>query len=81
MTTLQNPVVQLLNENPTKMWSMRTIQIKLEIPRKKDVTFMIQQAIKLTQEQEIQVRQVNPLEVGSGKTVVAVFTVKKKIGC
>jgi hypothetical protein len=78
MTTLQNPVVQLLNENPTKMWSMRTIQSKLEIPRKKDATCMIQQAIKLTQEQEIQVRQVNPLEVGSGKTAVDVFTVKKK---
>lgn len=77
MTTLQNPVIELLSENPTKMWSTGTIQSKLKIPKKRDATFLIEQAIRMTQEQEIQVRRVNPLEVGSGKTVVDVFTVKK----
>lgn len=79
MTTLSNSVVKLLSEYPNKMWSTRTIQSKLKIPRKKDVIFLIEQAIRTTQGKEVQVRRVNPLEVGSGKTVVDVFTVKKKM--
>lgn len=78
MTTLENPVVKLLSENPSKMWSTGTIQSKLNIPKKRDATFLIEQAIRMTKEQDVQVRQVNPLEVGSGKTEVDVFTVKKK---
>ena len=78
MTTLSNPVIELLSEYPTKMWSTGTIQSKLKIPRKRDATFLIEQAIRTTQGQEVEVRRVDPLEVGSGKAVVDVFTVKKK---
>ena len=78
MKIQQNPVVELLNDNPTKMWSTRTIQTKLEIPKRKETISLIQDAIKLTQEKELPVRQVNPIEVGSGKVIVNVFTVKKK---
>ena len=73
----EHPVVQLLHENPLKMWSTRTIQTKLAISKKRDVEFLIRQAIRLTKDDPQKVRQVNPLEVGSNKEKVHVFTIRK----
>tara|TARA_A100001015_G_scaffold308293_1_gene405688 strand:+ start:229 stop:465 length:237 start_codon:yes stop_codon:yes gene_type:complete len=78
MSTFEKPVVKLLTENHTKMWSTNTIRNKLNIKRKRDAVLLIEEAIVKTKELENKVRQVNPLEVGSWKTHVSVFTVKKK---
>lgn len=72
-----HPVIQLLHENPNKMWSTGTIQSKLHIKKKKDAEFLIHQAIRMTKDNSDKVRQVHPLEVGSNKEFVNVFTIKQ----
>ena len=65
MTTITNPVEEYLSKNFNKKLSVKSLSKRLDLKRRV-IVYLIHHSLKI--------RQVNPLEVGSMKTVSGVYT-------
>jgi len=65
MTTTTNPVEDYLSKNTNKKLSVKTLSKRLDLKRRV-IVYLIHHSLKI--------REVNPLEVGSMKTVSSVYT-------
>ena len=65
MTTIANPVEEYLSKNTHKKLSVKSLSNRLELKRRV-IVYLIHHSLKI--------REVNPLEVGSMKTVSGVYT-------
>ena len=65
MTTITNPVEDYLSKNFNKKLSVKSLSKRLDLKRRV-IVYLIHHSLKI--------REVNPLEVGSMKTVSGVYT-------
>jgi len=65
MTTIANPVEDYLSKNTHKKLSVKSLSIRIELKRRV-IVYLIHHSVNI--------RQVNPLEIGSCKTVSGVYT-------
>ena len=65
MTTIANPVEDYLSKNFNIKLSVKSLSKRLDLKRRV-IVYLIHHSLKI--------RQVNPLEVGSMKTVSGVYT-------
>ena len=65
MTTIANPVEDYLSKNTDKKLSVKSLSKRLDLKRRV-IVYLIHHSLKI--------REVNPLELGSMKTVSGVYT-------